>query len=222
DTVVVSALVDSGVAINLIDQHLVEELRLATRPSKTPLRVMVVDNRPIWNCLITCQTIPLILQFANFYRRFISNNSSIANPLTFLLWGKLRRLLSDGSLHPTEEELHHSPHIATSISQLPIHHRGGCIQLWNRGSALPMPWRPWESVPLHLLFLEANPSKGQLCCGEPKLMPCCDVMILLALPHFPEPILPPFHSARTRSLEPRGRNSAALINKPPPPSCPAR
>ncbi|KAK3528779.1 hypothetical protein QTP70_011223 [Hemibagrus guttatus] len=62
DTVVVSALVDSGVAINLIDQHLVEELRLATRPSETPLRVMVVDNRPIWNCLITCQTIPLILQ----------------------------------------------------------------------------------------------------------------------------------------------------------------
>ncbi|KAK3513637.1 hypothetical protein QTP70_028824 [Hemibagrus guttatus] len=52
-----------------------------------------------------------------------------------------------GNLHPTEEELHHSPHIATSRSQPPIHHQGGCLQLWNQGSDLPTPLGPWEVYP---------------------------------------------------------------------------
>ncbi|KAK3550107.1 hypothetical protein QTP86_020666 [Hemibagrus guttatus] len=60
-----NALVDSGAAINLIDYHLVEKLRLPTRPRKTPLRVTAVDNQPIGEGLITHLIIPLTLQFGS-------------------------------------------------------------------------------------------------------------------------------------------------------------
>ncbi|KAK3534036.1 hypothetical protein QTP86_000631 [Hemibagrus guttatus] len=55
-------LVDSGVAINLIDHHLVEELRLPVRLCETQLWVTAVDNQPIGEGLITHITTPLTLQ----------------------------------------------------------------------------------------------------------------------------------------------------------------
>ncbi|KAK3561430.1 hypothetical protein QTP86_002543 [Hemibagrus guttatus] len=53
--VVVSALVDSGAAVNLIDHHLVEELYL---PCETPLQVMAINNRPNGKGLSVQQTTP--------------------------------------------------------------------------------------------------------------------------------------------------------------------
>ncbi|KAK3542495.1 hypothetical protein QTP86_027718, partial [Hemibagrus guttatus] len=64
---IISALVDSGGAINLINHHLVEELRLPTLPCGTPLRVTAVDNRPIRKSFITRQTIPMTLQVGLFH-----------------------------------------------------------------------------------------------------------------------------------------------------------
>ncbi|KAK3541974.1 hypothetical protein QTP86_009236 [Hemibagrus guttatus] len=48
--------------LDLINHHLVEELRLPTRFCETPLRVTAVDNQPIGKDLITSQTISLTLQ----------------------------------------------------------------------------------------------------------------------------------------------------------------
>ncbi|KAK3545763.1 hypothetical protein QTP70_011832 [Hemibagrus guttatus] len=56
------ALVDSGAAVNLIDQRLVEKLRLPIRLCRTPLKVTAMDNQPIREGLNTQITTPLTLQ----------------------------------------------------------------------------------------------------------------------------------------------------------------
>ncbi|KAK3538552.1 hypothetical protein QTP86_006716 [Hemibagrus guttatus] len=78
ESLVVSALVDSRMAVNLIDHHLVEELCLPTLPCETPLRVTTMDNRPIGKGLITQQTILLNLQVGLLHFFVIS---SLANPI---------------------------------------------------------------------------------------------------------------------------------------------
>lgn len=79
----VSALVDSSAAVNLINQHLVEELCLATWPCETPLHVMVMDNRHIGKGLITRRTLPLTLQVGMLHFEEISFSviSSPSNPI---------------------------------------------------------------------------------------------------------------------------------------------
>ncbi|KAK3514010.1 hypothetical protein QTP70_001279 [Hemibagrus guttatus] len=62
DFLTIPALVDSGVAVNLIDQHLVEKLHLPRLPCKTPLQVTAIDNHTIGKGLITQQTSSLTLQ----------------------------------------------------------------------------------------------------------------------------------------------------------------
>ncbi|KAK3516623.1 hypothetical protein QTP70_022039 [Hemibagrus guttatus] len=72
-------LVDSGGAINLINHHLVEELRLPTLPCGTPLRVTAVDNRPIRKSFITRQTIPMTLQVGLFHTEELKETDFDAN-----------------------------------------------------------------------------------------------------------------------------------------------
>ncbi|KAK3564100.1 hypothetical protein QTP86_007542 [Hemibagrus guttatus] len=145
----VSALIDSGAAVNLIDGALVEELGIPTFPCVAPLRITAIDSQPIgegylrrqtellefqvglfhhehlafyvtslpanpvilgflgvyvemdvgkvqavteWPAPTTVRELQWFLGFANFYRRFIRNYSSVAGPLTSLLRGKPKKL----------------------------------------------------------------------------------------------------------------------------------
>ncbi|KAK3568298.1 hypothetical protein QTP86_003141 [Hemibagrus guttatus] len=65
-----------------------------------------------WPSPTTVKELQWFLGFANFYRHFIRNYSSVAGPLTSLLRGKPRRLAwtDPGSLPATQGLLHHGPH----------------------------------------------------------------------------------------------------------------
>ncbi|KAK3526444.1 hypothetical protein QTP70_025477 [Hemibagrus guttatus] len=82
----VSALIDSGAAVNLIDGALVERLGIPTFPCVPSLRITAIDSQPIGEGYLKRQT--ELLEF----ERFIRNYSSVAGPLTSLLRGKLKRL----------------------------------------------------------------------------------------------------------------------------------
>lgn len=64
---VVTALIDSGAAVNLIDQRLVEKSNLPIIQCTIPLGVMAVDNQPIREGYLACQTTPLTLQIGLFH-----------------------------------------------------------------------------------------------------------------------------------------------------------
>lgn len=63
----VLCLVDSGAAVNLINQHLMEELHLPTQAWKTPLRMKAIDDHPFGKGLITHQTSLLTLQVSQLH-----------------------------------------------------------------------------------------------------------------------------------------------------------
>ncbi|KAK3548098.1 hypothetical protein QTP70_004725 [Hemibagrus guttatus] len=52
----VSALIDSGLAVNLIDRALLEELRIPTVPCMPSLRITAIDSQPIGGVYLTHQT----------------------------------------------------------------------------------------------------------------------------------------------------------------------
>ncbi|KAK3511440.1 hypothetical protein QTP70_008676 [Hemibagrus guttatus] len=62
----------------------------------------------------TVRELQRFLGFANFYRRFVRNYSSVAGPLTSLLRGKPKKTVLDGpgpySLPSVEGSIHHSTH----------------------------------------------------------------------------------------------------------------
>ncbi|KAK3532605.1 hypothetical protein QTP86_026218 [Hemibagrus guttatus] len=87
------------------------------------------------------------LGFTNFYKRFIRNYSSIANPLTFLLQGKPVTTLDKSGqscLQPFEKKLYHGPQSQTPGPKPSIHRRGGRLQLGYRGCSVSAPQGPWE------------------------------------------------------------------------------
>lgn len=63
-SVLITVLVDSGAAINLLDHRLTEELHLLLQPSTEPLRLMAINNRHIREGLITHHTALLMLQIS--------------------------------------------------------------------------------------------------------------------------------------------------------------
>ncbi|KAK3509450.1 hypothetical protein QTP70_035100 [Hemibagrus guttatus] len=80
----VSALIDSGAAINIIDSNLVEKFHLPTIPCTPPLRVTAVNNQPIGkeeNLFHRAK--PLELTFEFFHKEKLSFYviSSPANPI---------------------------------------------------------------------------------------------------------------------------------------------
>ncbi|KAK3552255.1 hypothetical protein QTP86_006086 [Hemibagrus guttatus] len=63
----VSALIDSGAAINIIDSGLVEKLRLPTIPCVPLLRVTAITNQPIGEGFLFHHMPPLDLQIGLFH-----------------------------------------------------------------------------------------------------------------------------------------------------------
>lgn len=58
----ITALIDSGTVVNLIDRNLVHELNLPTIPCTPPLRVTTINDQPIDEGLLTHQTSLMELQ----------------------------------------------------------------------------------------------------------------------------------------------------------------
>lgn len=71
-THVVSALVDSGSAVNIIHHRLVQELQFPVTLCTVSLKIMEVDNQPLGNALITHQTLLLTMQSGLFHVEEIS------------------------------------------------------------------------------------------------------------------------------------------------------
>ncbi|KAK3565645.1 hypothetical protein QTP86_012967 [Hemibagrus guttatus] len=79
----VSALIDSGAAVNLIDGALVEELGIPTIPCIPSLRITAIDSQPIGGGYLTRQTELLDFQVGLFHweRLAFYVTSSPANPV---------------------------------------------------------------------------------------------------------------------------------------------
>ncbi|KAK3575625.1 hypothetical protein QTP86_031586 [Hemibagrus guttatus] len=79
----VSALIDSGAAVNLIDGALVEELGIPTFPCIPSLRIMAIDSQPIGEGYLKCQTELLEFQVGLFHHEQLAFyvTSSPANPV---------------------------------------------------------------------------------------------------------------------------------------------
>lgn len=67
----VSALVDSGAAVNLIHEDLVQELKIPTLPCIPSINITAVDNKPIGQG-ISQQTFPITLKVGLFHTEKIS------------------------------------------------------------------------------------------------------------------------------------------------------
>ncbi|KAK3535600.1 hypothetical protein QTP70_017138, partial [Hemibagrus guttatus] len=88
----VSALIDSGAAVNLIDGALVEELGIPTFPCVAPLRITAIDSQPIGEGYLRRQTELLEFQVGLFHHEHLAFyvTSLPANPVILgFLW--LRR-----------------------------------------------------------------------------------------------------------------------------------
>ncbi|KAK3510982.1 hypothetical protein QTP70_027786 [Hemibagrus guttatus] len=88
----VTALIDSGVAVNLIDGVLVEELRISTFPCIPSLRITAIDSQPIGEGYLKRQTELLDFRVGLFHHEQLAFyvTSSPANPVILgFLW--LRR-----------------------------------------------------------------------------------------------------------------------------------
>ncbi|KAK3556043.1 hypothetical protein QTP70_001852 [Hemibagrus guttatus] len=109
----ISALVDSGSAVNLIHCQLVEERQLPRVPCTAPLRITAVDNQPIGDGKITCQTVPIFVQVGLFHIEELDLFviSSPANPV-ILGFPWLNSHNPTISWH-TKELTHWSPHCMT-------------------------------------------------------------------------------------------------------------
>ncbi|KAK3506489.1 hypothetical protein QTP70_002090 [Hemibagrus guttatus] len=68
----VSALIDSGAAINLIDGALVEELGIPTIPCIPSLRITAIDSQPIGGGYLTRQTELLEFQVGLFHQEHLA------------------------------------------------------------------------------------------------------------------------------------------------------
>ncbi|KAK3507663.1 hypothetical protein QTP70_032599, partial [Hemibagrus guttatus] len=82
-------LIDSGVAVNLIDQALVEELHISTFPCTPPLRITAINSQPIVGGYLTHQTALLELRVGLFHWEMLAFHviSSPANPVILgFLW----------------------------------------------------------------------------------------------------------------------------------------
>ncbi|KAK3556040.1 hypothetical protein QTP70_001859 [Hemibagrus guttatus] len=79
----VSALIDSGAAVNLIDGALVEELRIPTFPCVPALRIMAINSQPIGEGYLKRQTELLEFQVGLFHYKQLAFyvTSSPANPV---------------------------------------------------------------------------------------------------------------------------------------------
>ncbi|KAK3561756.1 hypothetical protein QTP86_013324 [Hemibagrus guttatus] len=79
----VSALIDSGAAVNLIDGALVEELGIPTIPCIPSLRITAIDSQPIGGGYLTRQTELLDFQMGLFHRERLAFyvTSSPTNPV---------------------------------------------------------------------------------------------------------------------------------------------
>ncbi|KAK3567175.1 hypothetical protein QTP86_011394 [Hemibagrus guttatus] len=79
----VTALIDSGAAVNLIDGALVEELKIPTFPCVPSLRITAIDSQPIGEGYLRCQTELLDFQVGLFHHEQLAFyvTSSAANPV---------------------------------------------------------------------------------------------------------------------------------------------
>ncbi|KAK3539891.1 hypothetical protein QTP70_015770, partial [Hemibagrus guttatus] len=80
----VTALIDSGAAVNLIDRALVEELGIPTFPCVPSLRITAIDSQPIGEGYLTCQTELLDFRVGLFHHEQLAFyvTASPANPHT--------------------------------------------------------------------------------------------------------------------------------------------
>ncbi|KAK3538285.1 hypothetical protein QTP70_034770 [Hemibagrus guttatus] len=78
-----SALIDSGVAVNLIDGALVEKLGIPTFPCVPPLKIMAIDSQPIGEGYLKSQTELLEFRVGLFHRERLAFyvTSSPVNPV---------------------------------------------------------------------------------------------------------------------------------------------
>ncbi|KAK3515671.1 hypothetical protein QTP70_026461 [Hemibagrus guttatus] len=79
----VSALIDSGAAVNLIDRALVEKLGIPIFPCLPPLRITAIDSRPIGEGCLKRQTELLDFRVGLFHQEHLAFyvTSSPANPM---------------------------------------------------------------------------------------------------------------------------------------------
>ncbi|KAK3536465.1 hypothetical protein QTP86_013153 [Hemibagrus guttatus] len=79
----VTALIDSGAAVNLIDRALVEELRIPTFPCVPSLRITAIDSQPIGEGYLTRQTELLDFRVGLFHHEQLAFyvTASPANPV---------------------------------------------------------------------------------------------------------------------------------------------
>lgn len=76
----VTALVDSGAALNLIHHQTITKFNIPTLPCNPPIRITAVDNAPIGTGQITQKTIPIQIQVGLFHVETITLCHHISLP----------------------------------------------------------------------------------------------------------------------------------------------
>ncbi len=109
-----------------------------------------------WPTPTTVKELQRFLGFANFYRRFIQNYSSITSPLTSLLRGKPKSL----SWTPAAEEAFNSlkqaftsaPLLVYPDPEIPFVRRSRCLYYGSGGSIVSTAGEPSPTPSMRLLF----------------------------------------------------------------------
>ncbi len=126
-------------------------------------KVTAIRNWPIPTSIKELQR---FLGFANFYRRFIQNYSSIASPLTDLLKLKPKSLSwtrsATEAFNTLKWDLHHCPYPRSSGPWQGLRRRSRRLHDWGRGSVISAAGDSSQTPSMCLLLTQAQPGGEEL------------------------------------------------------------
>ncbi len=119
-----------------------------------------------WPQPVTLKELQRFLGFANFYRRFIRNFSTVAAPMTSMLKRGRQRLVwtpaAIAAFQKLKERFTTAPILHHPRSRARIYRGGGCFQYRDWCYSLPTTWRSFQIIPLCFSLSQTHPHGAEL------------------------------------------------------------